>query len=364
MYTPKDAVDEPLHVVTCISNTVRFKSRWKLYRDFQRHMRETGAILHTVEAAFGERDWALEDHAVYDPLVHQPMRWKSAGPPNVPSTGQGTYTQLRLMHQQEIWLKENLLNIGVSRLPADWKYVAFVDADVHFARPDIVSETIHQLQHYHVVQMFSDAIDLYPDYSPQPIVQQKSHGWCHVHGKLNEHVTKQNKGGTDSYGAKSTAGAGAKVSVDGGRMYRHPGFAWAWRREAFEAVGGLMEHVLLGSADWHMAWALLGRCDETVSRGLTEPYKRMCRNWERRAVQHIKYNIGYVPGTVMHMWHGKKADRGYATRWEIMVKNGYNPDMDLKRDYQGVLKLSDLKPQLRDDCRSYFRRRHEDSIDV
>ncbi len=364
MWTPKDTVDEPLHVVTCISNSVRYKSRYKLYRDFQRHMREAGAILHTVEAAFGERNFALEEHAHYDNAVEDEKEWKSAGPPNVPRKGQGTYTQVRLDHLQEIWLKENFLNYGVQRLPPDWKYVAFVDADVHFARPDIVSETLHALQHYHVVQMFSDAIDLYPDYSPQPIVQQKSHAWCHIHGKLNEHVTKQNKGGNDSYGAGITTPVSAKVSVDDGKMYRHPGFAWAWRREAFKAVGGLMEHVLLGSADWHMAWALLGRVDETISRGLSDPYKRICKIWERRAVEHIKYNIGYVPGTVMHNWHGKKSDRGYATRWQIMVQNNYDPDYDLKRDEQGILRLTDTKPKLRDDCRAYFRRRNEDSIDV
>src|SRR5271167_3001367 len=110
MWTPKDVIDEPLHVVTCITNSQRFKSRWKLYRDFQRHIRDSGAILHTVEAAFGERDWALEDHAVHDPSRHQPMPWKSAGPPGTDARGQGTYTQLRINEQQEIWLKENLLN--------------------------------------------------------------------------------------------------------------------------------------------------------------------------------------------------------------------------------------------------------------
>lgn len=363
MWSPVDSVDQPLHVVTCITNSVRYKSRWKLFRDFQKHMRETGAILHTVEASFGERNAALEEHAHYDNAADIETEWKSKGPPNVPRKGQGTYTQLRINEQQEIWLKENLLNIGVSRLPWDWKYVAFVDADVQFTRPDIVSETLHRLQHFHVVQMFSDAIDLYPDYSPQPVVQQKSHAWCHVHGMLNEHVTKQN-GRTDAYGDKGVGTQGAKVSQKGGTMYRHPGFAWAWRREAFDSVGGLMEHVLLGSADWHMAWALVGRVDETISRQLSGNYKDLCRRWERRAVEHIKFNLGYVPGTVMHHWHGKKRDRGYATRWEIMVANQYDPNSDLKKDWQGVLKLTDKKPKLRDDCRAYFRRRNEDSIDV
>jgi len=69
-----------------------------------------------------------------------------------------------------------------------------------------------------------------------------------------------------------------------------------------------------------------------------------------------------VPGTIMHHWHGPKAARGYATRWQIMTDNQYDPHTDLKKDWQGVIRLTDKKPKLRDDCRAYFRRRNEDSI--
>ena len=68
--------------------------------------------------------------------------------------------------RDELRHKENLINLGVARLPADWKYVAWVDADVQFARPDIVTETIQQLQHFGVVQMFSQATDLDPQHQP------------------------------------------------------------------------------------------------------------------------------------------------------------------------------------------------------
>lgn len=61
--------------------------------------------------------------------------------------------QLRTSH--EIWLKENSLNLGFARLPPDWKYAAWIDADVTFARPDWACETVHQLQHNPVVQMWS-----------------------------------------------------------------------------------------------------------------------------------------------------------------------------------------------------------------
>lgn len=324
----RDHIDAQLHVITCCFNPVRYQSRWDLYANFEKHITDAGAQLHVIEAAFGERAHVI--------------------PPTTNSSGRVHHIPVRVDHLQEIWLKENLLNLALQRIPESAKYIAFVDADTLFTRPDIVEETIHQLQHFHVVQMFSDAIDLNPHFEPQQNVRQRSHMWCHVHGELGE----------DCYGRPS-----AKVSVNGGRIYRHPGFAWAWRREALNHVGGLMDHVLMGSADWHMAWALIGRVEETLSRQLSDPYKRRCRLWERRAMEHIKMNVGYVDGTILHHWHGKKRDRGYASRWSIMAKHGFDPDMDLKTDWQGVIRLTDTKPGLRDDIRAYMRARNEDSVD-
>jgi len=37
---------------------------------------------------------------------------------------------------------------AVARLPSDWKYVAWVDADVNFTNPHWVRVTVQQLQHY------------------------------------------------------------------------------------------------------------------------------------------------------------------------------------------------------------------------
>lgn len=359
MYHPKDVVREPLHVITCVYNPARYKSRYKLYRDFQLRMRQGGVILHTIEAAFGERDWALREHAVH---CGQPLEeYKSHGPAPVIPQGQGEYLRLRLDDHQEVWTKENLLNLAVQRLPHDWKYVAFIDADVAFVRPDWVSETLHQLQHYPVVQMFSEAIDLDPVYGRSGLgksndaVRQMSHGYCHVHGLLDDQVV------TALYDKPTNRGA----TVAQGSVYRHPGFAWAWRREALNGIGGLMEHVLLGSADWHMAWALSGRVEDTMKgHWLSLSYRQRCQNWQTAAARHVAGHLGYVEGLLLHYWHGKKIDRGYRTRWKIMADHGYDPAGDLERDWQGVIRLTAQKPRLVDDVRQYFRARNEDSIDL
>jgi hypothetical protein len=59
---------------------------------------------------------------------------------------------------------ENCLNIGISRLPHDAKYIGTFDADIHFRKPGWAAEAIHALQLYPVVQPWKTAFDLGPNY--------------------------------------------------------------------------------------------------------------------------------------------------------------------------------------------------------
>ena len=51
----------------------------------------------------------------------------------------------------------------IKHWPLDWKYGATIDADFHFTRHDWALETVHQLQHYDFVQLFSSYADLSGD---------------------------------------------------------------------------------------------------------------------------------------------------------------------------------------------------------
>ena len=110
-----------LHVVTCIANPLRWKSRIACYHDFARHMAESGVHLTVVECAYGERPFEL----AADGVNHVAVRAKTL-----------------------VWNKENLLNIGISRLPGDWRYVAWIDADIRFRKSGWAAETVHALQQY------------------------------------------------------------------------------------------------------------------------------------------------------------------------------------------------------------------------
>lgn len=361
MYIPQDNVRHPLYVIAVVFNPVRFKRRWKLYRDFQAQVRNAGAILITVEAAFGDREFALEDHAPAwkHPAVQDPAEWspefKSHGPAHVPPSAHlpanrafQDYIKIRVKQNSEVWLKENLCNLALQHLPPDAKYVAFIDADVHFTRPDWVSETLHALQHYDVVQMFTVAQQMDSKY--ESIQASYGFAYCHVNG-----APRHQKDAGKYLPGKRWHGLA---------NLWHTGFCWAWRVSALEHVGGLIEHGILGAGDNHMARCLVGRGEESLNPGLSEGYKSRVRQWNRRAETHLKRNVGYIDGTIYHYYHGRLTNRRYQDRWKLLIEHQFDPDHDLKKDSRGVICLTDTKPGLRDDIRRYFRARDEDSTDI
>lgn len=297
-----------LHVVLPISNPVRYTSRYVLFLDFVERIRAAGIEPWIVETQQGLRSFAVTE------------------------SGNPRHVQLRT--EEELWIKENMLNIGIRRLPDDWKYVAWIDADIEFQRTDWVEETIHRLQDAHVVQMFQSAIDLGP--TGETLSVHKGFVWSYQN---NMPLSK-------AYSSW------------------HSGYAWACTREAYDMMGGLFEYGILGSGDRHMALGLIGYPDLSLNPELHQHYKDVVHRWSARALASIKKDIGYVPGTIIHHWHGKKRNRGYQDRWKVLINTGFDPLSDLWRDAYGLFRLEHDRIELRDAIRKYFRSRNEDSIDL
>jgi hypothetical protein len=306
------------HVVAVVTNPIRYISRKELFNDFRSHIERAGANLTVVELALGDR-----------PFCH------TVGRPN----------EVQLRSFQEIWHKEAMINAGIQRLPADWEYVAWVDADIMFTNPDWINETVEQLQHHMVVQMFSHAVDLGPDGDPM----QTHTGFMYQYHK-NFCQPPQGSG----YGGYYLQG----------KAFWHPGYAWAARREAIDAIGQLPDWAILGSADHHLAMALIGQGHRSLPEGLHPNYYAKMDLLEELCEEHIKHDVGYVPGTIVHYFHGKKKDRQYRERWSILIDNQYDPMTDVRYDSSGLWVLNEKKKRLRDEIRLYFRQRNEDSIDT
>jgi hypothetical protein len=333
-----------LHVVTAIINPQRFRSRYELYRAFQKRTEDAGAILHTVEVAFGGRPFEVTT-------------------PDNPNN-----LQLRV-HMSELWLKEcalNLLIADVIRRYPDAGYFAWIDADVQFARADWAQETLHQLQHFHLVQCWNMCQDLAVDYEllgyddggetlPGMISQHLALGRYGKNAELLKQYEKRTGPASDPYYAGWTA-AGLPKRLHPG----HSGYAWAATRYALDTLGGLIDWSPCGANDHHMARAFTGNILESVHPDSSEPFKTSLSIWGERA-ETLKPKIGFVPGLITHFWHGNKQNRGYLTRWKILTENQFDPSLDLKRDAQGLYQLTGRNKKLIADLMAYFRSRKEDA---
>ena len=317
MFQRPDRINENLYVITPVFNSRRFRIRWKHYEDFAKHIIDGGAHLITIEASLGERSEVVKEIL------------------------SDKHTIIHVRTEHEIWIKENLINIAVTHLPEDWKYMAWIDADIKFIRPDWVGECLHQLQHHEIIQMFSIAIDVDSNYNPFSM----STSFCHdyING-LPEN---------DCYNGKWRK-----------PNNMHTGYAWAIKKQAFRDLGGLIDFAILGSSDNHMSKCLIGEWEKSVNGQVHPEYKEQLKIWQERALKYIKRNIGYMDGGIIHNFHGAKENRRYKDRWKILVEHQFQPSLDLKKDWNGLYQLTDRNWQLKRDIQQYFNQRNEDSPDM
>lgn len=307
---------ELLDVVAVYANPMRWRNRAYTHAIFEQQMLDSGVRLTTVECAYGERPFELPDH------------------PHI--------NRVRVRAKTLVWNKECLINIGITRLPADWRYVGWIDADLIFRKAHWASEAVHALQQYDIIQPWSDAYDLGPN--GEHLQAHRSFCRQYWHG---EPVCSE--------------GPGWWTFDRGPYHYAHPGYAWCATRQAIDWLGGLIETGALGSGDHHMALAMVGKARRSVPGGMSDSYLAPLLRFEQRALHHINKNIGFLWGTVEHLWHGRKADRRYVDRWQILTRHKFCPDRDLKRNSFGVLELAGGNADFARAVDHYFRQRCEDA---
>jgi len=331
-----DAAVADLWFVTAVSNPVRYKTRYALFRKFKHHiLHDLGANLVTVECALGERGFQVTG--------------------GDPCEGGPRHIEVQVRNKTQLWTKENLLNIGATRLPLTAKYIVFCDADVRFCNPHILTETIHALQIHKVVQPFETCCDMGPN--GQVMQVHRSFGFCHANNWEWKPVSAK-----AGYGANGGSKNPSRSGPGAFGIPFHPGFALAFRRDVLDALGGLLEVGVLGAGDHHMCGALLGRAELTMPSGLHPNYRRKVMQWQQRADRVVHHDFGYVPGNLLHYFHGPKQLRQYVSRWSILVENDFDPEVDVVKNVHGVVELVTTKPGLRDGIRRYFLSRDEDCV--
>lgn len=240
------------------------------------------------------------------------------------------HSHIRLKAHNRIWIKENLINKGVEALPKDWKYMAWIDADIAFMNKNWVADTIHELKKYDLVQMWQSAVNL---------------------GPVGETLKIDTSFAFKAHSIEKKA-PGAKYDD------WHPGYAWACTRRFYNRIGALIDWAILGSADRHMAMAMIGQVLKSAPGNIHTHYKAMLEEFQDRVKG---LTIGYTPGTVIHYWHGSLENRRYKQRWEILTENSFDPFLDIGTTGDGVIELTKRGQRLEQLINGYFLGRQEDS---
>lgn len=251
----------------------------------------------------------------------------------LPDSHFNVYKHIAISIEDPIWIKENLINMMVSMLPKNWKYIAWIDADITFLNRNWASDTLESLKTNDFVQLFQTAVNMGPndeafkiDRSFGFMYKCSGHEWNKVH----------------KYG------------------FWHCGYAWACTRYAYDTVGGLIDFGILGSGDHHMSLAIIGKVAMSHPESIHENYKHLLLEFESKCIKN-NLQLNYIPGTILHHWHGSLKNRKYQERWLILTKNKYDPTEDVYYNEYGVLGLSESGKRFVPMLKEYFNERNEDA---
>jgi hypothetical protein len=300
-------IEPNLHVIAVVSNPCQFARRYILAREFAKRMgKEKNCILYFVELAYGNQEFQVTEK------------------------GNPRHLQLRT-NTAPLWHKENMVNIGVRKLlPANWRAFAWIDADIEFENTRWAEDTLKVLNGCRdVVQIFSHAVDMDKDKNALGIYP--SFGFQY---------------------SKKRAYGGIGINM------WHPGYAWACTRHAYETMGGLYEKSILGAGDHNMSFAFLGNGVKSLNVETTEDYKNSVKNFQKGAED---LRLGYVPGVILHHFHGSKKNRKYMDRWRVLVDNAYSPLLHITKNKDGLLVPTQSCPKkMLEQIAKYFKQRDED----
>jgi hypothetical protein len=232
---------------------------------------------------------------------------------------------VQLRTSTRLWQKERLLNRAMTKLPAQFKKIAWVDADILFENPDWAIQASELLNRFAVVQLGDRVIRL-----PEANGADGEQG---VTWETFAAVYRQDP----------------HALLHGDFAYHgHTGFGWAVRRTAL-ADGMLYDACIAGGGDHVMAHAFCGDWESpclTRMMGDHSPWHRHAMKWSAEIYSRTRARMGVVPGSVFHLWHGDLATRGHVRRYQSLHEECFDPETDLQIDSGGCWRWSSEKPRL------------------
>jgi hypothetical protein len=307
-------------IITCYSNPLGYRTRRENFSLFASSLAQQGANLLIVEMAEPDGKFDLN---------------------------QQEYNCIRVRGDCLIWQKERMLNLALRHLPAECKYVVWADCDIIFELSDWLPLTARALEHDVVVQPFEHSVRLPYGHVKYTGESQENSGIVNSFGSL--------------YKRDSSLARHGKYHQHG-----HTGYVWAAQRDFLDACDGLYDTCMTGSSDHLMAHAFAsGLQSPCIPRMLAQAntFGSHFARWAEKVDAICQGRLGYVPGTVLHLWHGTLGNRRYDQRNREFGKFDFDPDRDLRVDESGLWAWSDTANHLRLWSQEYFKSRKEDEIE-
>jgi hypothetical protein len=296
---------EKLHVIIVISNPCLYNQRYKLMKEFIKRMDEynNDIILYIVELIYKNQNFVITDS--------------------------NNKNHLQLYTEHPLWHKENMINVGVEKLlPFDWKYFAWIDADIEFLSKSWANDAIKLLNtDVDIIQLFKECNFL-----------NKNNEIDIIYTSLAYHIN------TCKY-----------LEI----KYYTPGYAWAIKRSAYEQINKLVDFCIIGSGDSIMAYSIINNVQLFFNnKNISQDFIDICLKYQ----ENIKnLNISYINGNINHYYHGNLTNRKYLDRWQILTNNNFNFNLHITYNNDGIIIPTNSCPtQLLEDIFNYFKERNED----
>jgi hypothetical protein len=245
------------------------------------------------------------------------------------------FKHIKVNARNMLWIKENLINIGVKSLPDDWEYIAWIDRDIEFEDKNWAIKCMEQLKRYDAIQPWKECV------------------YLNAHGEEQgeEFFLKNNDINTKVF-SQCYVDAERNIKCN---YYPHHGHAWACNKNFYKKIGGLYDKAIIGSGDSLMLIASRKWYDMRPIVYLKDDLKDFFQKTEK-----IKTN--YICGKIYHHFHGKLFNRRYHERHKILEDFNYNPSLHVFYNKDGVLELTNEGQSLEKSLEEYFIKRTEDDF--
>ncbi|MFH1726901.1 MAG: hypothetical protein ABIA04_00595 [Pseudomonadota bacterium] len=340
--------------------------RYKNYQIFRENSKKQGLQLITIELAKTNKSFQLIKEKDAEILI-------------------------QLKSDSVLWQKERFLNIALNKLPKTCKYVCAIDCDIVINDKNWISKSIEALKKHKAIQPFKYAILMKKDKSPanyapslinKTIKPGKEEGnfkysFAHYYISSKKHDKKAKpqakfifsffqrdkinpklfywgqyffiKAGLFNYIRKYIIGSNNK-------SYYNPGLCWCFRKEVLLKML-FYDRCIVGGGDTVMANAMIGNKYHSLAISRVESLKLDFSNWFNVVYNAVNGSIYYLDSTCYHFWHGYQKRKKHVLRYNILEKNNFDPQNDVKISENQCLEWSTDKSALINDVSKYFQDR-------